>query len=399
VTYPGAACTVRVMPPLAAPVVDDLFARGFSRRHLFRIVTLLGASAALPFASEQALAQLSDVGRLPDDAVKINANEFPEGPSEQALAALAAVAKTGNRYQYPETAALVATAAEHEGLEPKHFAVYPGSSLALHHAVIALTSPKRALIVAEPGYEAAASAAEFIGAKVVRVPLRKDGSHDLPAMLKAARKQPTGVFYVCNPNNPTGTITSRADIEKLVAAKPAGSVVLIDEAYIHFCDEPPSVDLVRAGKDVVVLRTFSKVYGMAGLRAGFAIAREDLLKKVSAWNAGAMPVTAMAAAHAMLRDPDLVPARKRRNADRRAAVMRFFEEHGFTYTPSVSNKLMVDARMPTAQVIDGLKQRKVYVGRPWPVWPTHVRVSIGTDEEMTRFETAFLEVTSTARQG
>ncbi len=391
----------RIAPewPLAAAMLEDLAQRGFTRRHFFRIATLLGAGAALPFGSEHALAQLSNVGQLPDDAVKINANEFPEGPSEQALAALAEVAKKGNRYQYPATDALVVTAAELEGLEPNNFAVYPGSSLALHHAVVALTSPTRALIVATPGYEAAALAAELIGATVVRVPLRKDGAHDLAAMLKAAKRQPTGVIYVCNPNNPTGTVTPRADIEKLIAAKPAGSVVVIDEAYIHFSDEPPASDLIRAGKDVVVLRTFSKVYGMAGLRAGFAIARPDLLKRVAAWNAGAMPVTAMAAAHAMLRDPELVPARKRRNADRRAALMHFLEQHGFTYTPSVSNKLMVDARMPTQQVIDGLKQRKIYVGRPWPVWPTHVRVSIGTEDEMARFQAAFLEVTSATASG
>ena len=379
--------------------IDDLVQRGFTRRSLLRVAALLSAGASLPFASEHALAQLSDVGRIPDDAVKINANEFPEGPSERGLAALAAVAKNGNRYQYPETDALVAAAARLEGLEPAHFAVYPGSSLALHHAVIALTSPTRALIVADPGYEAVAHAAEFIGARVVRVPLRPDGSHDLPAMLAAAKKQPTGLFYVCNPNNPTGTVTPRAQIEALIAAKPADSVVLLDEAYIHFCDEPPATDLVRDGKDVVVLRTFSKIYGMAGLRAGFAIARHDLLQRVSSYNAGALPVTAMVAAHAMLLEPDFVPARKKRNAERRDDVKRFFDAHGFTYTPSVSNKLMVDARMPTQQVIDGLKQHGVYVGRPWPVWPTHVRVSIGLGEEMARFESAFLEVTSAVGRG
>jgi histidinol-phosphate aminotransferase len=373
-------------------VLDDLVQRGFTRRGLLRVAALLGAGAAFPFGSEHALAQLSDVGRIPDDAVKINANEFPEGPSERALAALAEVAKSGNRYQYPETEALVAAAAKLEGLEPAQFAVYPGSSLALHHAVIAFTSPKRAIVVADPGYEAAAHAAEFIGAKVVRVPLRSDGAHDLPAMSKAAKQQPTGLFYVCNPNNPTGTVTPRAQIEALIKAKPAGSVVLIDEAYIHFCDEPPAVDLVRAGRDVVVLRTFSKVYGMAGLRAGFAIARKDLLARVAGYNAGAMPVTAMAAARTMLLEPDLVAARKQRNAERRAALMRFFDAHGFAYTQSVSNKLMVDARKPTQQVIDGLKERKVYVGRPWPVWPTHVRVSIGSDDDMARFRSAFLEV-------
>ncbi len=373
----------------------DLLARGFTRRGLLKVVALASAGAALPFSSERALAQLSNAGALPEDAVKINANEFPDGPTERALAALAKAAARGNRYQYPETDALVAAAAKLEGLEPRHFSVYPGSSLALHHAVIAFTSPDKALVTADPGYEAAARAAEFIGAKVVRVPLREDASHDLPAMLAAAKSQPVGLFYVCNPNNPTGTVTPRADIEALVAAKPAGSVVLLDEAYIHFCDEPPGVDLVRAGKDVVVLRTFSKIYGMAGLRAGFAIARPELLARVSGWNTGALPATAMAAAHAMLGEPDVIAARKRANAARRADLMRFFDAHGFAYTPSVSNKLMVDARRPVKQVIDGLAGQNVYVGRPWPVWPTHVRVSIGSAADMERFKRAFLEVAST----
>src|SRR5262245_14861278 len=256
--------------------VRDLVERGFTRRQLLRVAALASAASALPFSSEHALAQLSNTGPISDDAVKINGNEFPEGPSPRALEALAAVARNGNRYQYPETEALVAAAAKLEHLEPEHFAVYPGSSLALHHAVIAFTGPKRALVTAEPGYEAAARAAEFIGAKVIRVPLRKsDAAHDLPAMLAAAKSEPVGLFYVCNPNNPTGTVTPRAEIEALIAAKPAGSVVLLDEAYIHFSDEPQGVDLIRADKDVVVLRTFSKIYGMAGLRAGFALGRKD----------------------------------------------------------------------------------------------------------------------------
>jgi histidinol-phosphate aminotransferase len=297
---------------LGRRALDDLVRRGFTRRGVLRVAALVGAGAALPFGSERALAQLSDAGHLPEDAVKINANEFPEGPSDRALKALITVARRGNRYQYPETDALVATAAKLEDLPAENFAVYPGSSLALHHAVIAFTSPKRALVTAEPGYEAAANAAEFIGAKVVRVPLRRDGSHDLPAMLAAAKTEPVGLFYVCNPNNPTGTVTPRAQIEALLADKPPDSVMLLDEAYIHFCDEPRGVDLVRAGKDVIVLRTFSKVYGMAGLRAGFALGRRDLLARATGYNSGAMPATAMATAHAMLLEPDLVPARKRR---------------------------------------------------------------------------------------
>ena len=372
----------------------DLVVRGFTRRHILRVGALLGASGALPFGSERALAQLSNVGPIPDDAVRINANEFPEGPSERALAALAEAARRGNRYQYQETDGLVAAAVALEGLQPEHFAVYPGSSLALHHAVIAFTSPTRAIVVAEPGYEAAAAAATFIGAPVVRVPLRADASHDLAAMLAASQRQPVGMFYVCNPNNPTGTVTPRADIEALVAAAPPGSPVLLDEAYIHLCDEPRGVDLVRGGKNVIVLRTFSKIYGMAGLRAGFAIGRKDLLARMTPWGTGAMPATAMAAAHAALGETELIAARKRGNDERRADLTRFFDTHGFRYTPSVANHLMVDARMPTGEVIDGLKQRNVYVGRPWPVWPTHVRVSIGSTADMERFKSAFLAVVS-----
>jgi len=370
--------------------LEDLTARGFTRRHVLRIAALV--TAALPLGSERALAQLSDAGALPADAVKINANEFPDGPSPRALAALAEAARHGNRYQYPETDGLVEAAAALEGLKVEHFAVYPGSSLALHHAVIAFTSPSRALVVAEPGYEAAGLAAAFIGAPVIRVPLRPDAAHDLPAMLAASRKQPVGLFYVCNPNNPTGTVTPRAAIEALVAAAPHDAVVLLDEAYIHLCDEPRGVDMVRAGKNVVVLRTFSKIFGMAGLRAGFAIARKDLLARMTPWNTGAMPATAMAAAHAALGEHELIAARKRANAERRNDLMRFFDAHGFRYTPSVANHLMVDARRPAPEAIAAMKQRNVYVGRPWPVWPTHVRVSIGSAADMERFKTAFLEV-------
>jgi histidinol-phosphate aminotransferase len=377
---------------LGRAAASELAGRGFTRRQMLRVVALASAASALPFSSERALAQLSDAGNLPDDAVKINANEFPEGPSERALEALAQVAHNGNRYQYPETEALVAAAAQLENLRPEHFSMYPGSSLALHHAVIAFTSPKRALVTAEPGYEAAARAAEFIGAKVLRVPLRHDGAHDLPAMLTAAKSEPVGLFYVCNPNNPTGTVTPRSEIDSLVANKPAGSVVLLDEAYIHFCDEKPGVDFVRERKDVVVLRTFSKIFGMAGLRAGFALAHKELLGRMTGWNTGALPVTAMAAARTMLGEPELIAARKRANTERRTDLMQFFDAHGFKYTPSVSNALMVDARMPTQKVVEGLKQQNVYVGRPWPVWPTHVRVSIGSAAELARFKSAFLEV-------
>src|SRR6202041_1222686 len=162
-------------------------------------------------------------------------------------------------------------------------------------------------------------AAKVSGAEVIKVPLadpKGEASHDMKAML-AASSTP-GVIYICNPNNPTGTVTSRADIEYAVAKAPKGTIILIDEAYIHLSDLQSSLDFVKEGKNVIVLRTFSKLYGMAGIRMGFAVGRPDLLKQMSKFGGmNALPVTAVAAAKASLLDADLVPTRKKIVADTR----------------------------------------------------------------------------------
>lgn len=379
-------------------VRHDLVTRGFSRRHFGRIAALMSAGAAMPLVHEGSLAhaQLSSLGRsLPPGAVKINANENPNGPAPAALEALMRVAKNGGRYQYQETYAMMETAAKLEGLKSENFIPYPGSSLALHHGVIAFVSPERGLVTVDPGYEAAARAAEAFDVPVERVPLIKKGArHDVKAMMAAAKKMNAGMIYICNPNNPTGTTTSRKDIEYVLANKPAGSIVLLDEAYIHFTDEPFGSDLVKAGKDVIVLRTFSKIYGMAGLRAGFAMARPDLLAKMRKYASGALPVTGMIAATESLKDSELVPGRKAKVGAIRSDLYAFMDKKGFEYTPSKSCKFMVDTRMPVQKFIDGMREHNVFVGRPWMAWPTWNRVSIGTEKEMEKFKAAFVKVVS-----
>ncbi len=201
-----------------------------------------------------------------------------------------------------------------------------------------------------------------------------------------------GLIYICNPNNPTGTLTSDADLDWLVDHLPAGSVLLLDEAYTHIAGARLRSDLVLAGKDVIILRTFSKIYGMAGLRAGAAIGRPELLAKVTQYSSGALPITAMVAATASLKCPELVPKRRRIIADIRGDVFAFLDRHGFNYVPSASNKFMVDVGRPGEEIIQALRQEKIYVGRVWPSWPTHVRVTIGTAEEMEKFQRAFLKV-------
>jgi len=324
-------------------------------------------------------------------AVVIDSNENPLGPSQAAREAMAAMIPQGGRYSDNLTDELVNTFAQIESLNPDYVHATVGSTPPLALSVLAFTSPQRSYVTADPGFELGMMTAEHAGARVVKVPLTKTYAHDVKAMLAAG--QDAGVFYICNPNNPTGTLTPRPDIEYLLANKPKDSVILVDEAYIHLTEAPNSLDLVKAGKDVVVLRTFSKVYGLAGIRCGFVIARPDLLEKIMArggWNF--MPVTAVVAATASLKDPNLVPERRRINATIRQQTFDWMSRSGFSFIPSESNCFMVDVKRPGQEVRDAMAKENVLVGRIWPIMPTWVRVTVGTQEEMQRFQTAFQKV-------
>ncbi len=368
----------------------ELVARGFSRRNFGRLASIIAAGSTLPFANEAALAQLSMVKGMPADAVKIDANENPMGPCAEALEAIHKVAANGGRYLYQETFNMTDTLAEQEGVKPTYVKAFAGSSAPLHQAVLAFCSPSKPFVMADPGYEQGAGAAKFLGAKTIRVPLMKDYSHDVKAMVAASPD--AGLIYICNPNNPTGSITKKSDIEWAVANKPKGSVIMIDEAYYHLAGISPCSDMVAADKDVIILRTFSKIYGMAGIRAGAAIARPDLLEKIGAYSAGALPTTGMAAANASLKVKTLIPERREKIKIIREDTMGFLDKHGYKTVTSVSNKFMVDVKRPAQEVIMALRKENVYIGRPWPVWPTSVRVSVGLPEEMAKFKTAFLKV-------
>jgi histidinol-phosphate aminotransferase len=324
----------------------------------------------------------------PKDAVLINANENPLGPCGVACGAINDVASQGGRYSDWMTGDLIKTFAAAEGLKPEYIRAFPGSSGPLHYSVLAFTSPTKSYVTADPGYEAGAHAAKIAGARVVNVPLTKTYSHDVKAMLAAGPD--AGMFYICTPNNPTGTLTSHSDIEFMLANKPAGSILLVDEAYIHFSDATTALDLVKADKDVIVLRTFSKIYGMAGLRCGFAIARPDLLEKMSAFSGwSAMPITAVAAASASLKDARLVPDRKHINSTIREATFEWLAKNGYSFVPSQSNCFMLEVKRPAKEAIAAMAAQNVFIGRPWPVWPTHVRITVGTQAEMERFQAAF----------
>ena len=363
---------------------------------LFRIFA--GGAAALPLFSEFALAQDAEQrmargsGRrsFGPDYVRISSNENPMGPSKEGLEALVKVAPQAWRYSpNGEEGELANTIAEIEGVPLDHVALYSGSSDPLFRTACAFTSPSRSWTMADPGYGGGAPA--FIGSKLVKVPLRKDYSHDTQAMMKADSE--AGVYYICNPNNPSGTLTPREDIEFLLANKKKDSIVLSDEAYIHFSTKAQSAnDLVAAGKDVIVLRTFSKIYGMAGIRAGFALGRPDLLAKLRPFGVGFLPVPALACATASLKAKTLVADRRTLNKDIRSATFEFLEKKGIKYVPSEANFFMMEVGRPGGEYAKLMADQKVIIGRVWPAWPTMVRVTVGTAEEMAKFKAGVAKI-------
>jgi histidinol-phosphate aminotransferase len=377
-------------------VQENLIARGFSRRHFSRVVSMMAAGAALPFYNEAALAQSASsvYGAIPSDVVRINGNENPLGPCDAAVEAANKITRYLNRYQPTNEIDQFKTAlAESEGLKTENIAAFAGSSDPLYRITLAFTSPTRSLVMGDPGYEASGRAANFIGSKVHRIPLRSDYSHDVKAMLAADPN--AGLFYICNPNNPSGTITSKEDIQWLLDNKPKGSLLLLDEAYIHFSNADRGTPWVAQGKDVIVLRTFSKAYGMAGLRLGMALGRPDLLAKMMPYGAGGfLPMTGLVAATASIKSPGLVPARRNANAATRETVFNFLEQKKFSYIPSSTNFFMLEVNRPGKEMAAAMVKEKVLIGRTWPVWPTKVRVTIGSAEDMKRFQSALLKVTA-----
>ena len=288
----------------------------------FQIVTepMLAAAARRPYAK---------------DGVMIDSNENPLGPGQAAREAISAIIPQGGRYLLNLTEDLIETFAQQEGLNPDYVHVFAGSSPALRFTVVAFTSPHRSYVTADPGYEGGMMAAGASQARVVKVPLNKAYAHDVKGMIAAAPD--AGLFYICNPNNPTGTLTPHADIEFLVENKPKGSIVMVDEAYLHFCDAPSTIDLVKAGKDVVVLRTFSKTYGMTGWRAGYAVAKEPFmtaLKKIVLYSTNGVTTFVQNAMIEALKTPEAEIARLREEyRKRRDLIVAGLNEVGLTCEP------------------------------------------------------------------
>ena len=365
-----------------------------SRRSFLRFSAAAATVAGFHTATEPMLAsaarRLSAVDGAVDrkSAIYLDSNENPLGPCAAARQAIAEITPSGGRYLddlSEQLSRLLAT----EGLKADYVGLHSFErAAALHGSGVHFTVAE--LRHCRSGIEAGIFMSRISGARVVAVPLTRSFAHDVRAMVASASD--AGVIYICNPNNPTGTLTEHSEIEYAVEKKPKDAVVLVDEAYLHFSDAVSATDLVKADKDVIVLRTFSKAYGLAGIRCGFAIARPDLLDRLDNFGGNFMPITAVAAATASLKDVQLIPERKRINAAVRAEIFQWLDHNGYNYIPSQANCFMLDAKRPAKAVVEAMAKQNVMIGRVWPVMPNWTRITVGTHEEMAQFQAALRKV-------
>lgn len=353
------------------------------------------AAAAQGPGTHRGMADMGEMRNLSPDTVIISSNENPLGPAQSALAAIGATAPLGGRYHGEEAMKTVMVFNDLFSLKHGYVALTPGSGGPLDLALMSNIGPDKPLIYGDPSYEQGPRAADTMKAPKIPVPLTPTYAHDVKAMLKAHPSP--GAYYIVNPNNPTGTMTPREDILWLLANKPAGSVVIVDEAYHHFSNDETVIDQVALDKDIIVLRTFSKIYGMAGLRAGVAVARPDLLAKFAtvappARSLASISITSAAAARASLQDKDLVPLRRKINADIRTDTLEFLDKKGYKVVPgSQANFFMVDVKRPGREFQQAMLKQNIAIGRTWAALPNYVRVTVGTKAEMEKFQTAFVK--------
>ena len=401
------------------PKLASMSRRGFTK--------LLGAGAAYVAVRPSVVLSRESLPRafvrasvsLP--AVRLNSNENPYGPSQMALKAMTQAFDVVWRYPDETTDVLLETVAKVNGVTSDQVMLGNGSGeilklcaaaftgpLANERGAVELSRPTRGpamnfvpgrgkLVVADPTFEAILNHARVSGAEIAKVPLTNTFTHDLPKMIAAASE---GLIFICNPNNPTASITPKGAIRDFISKVPKETMILVDEAYFHYADSPDYesvIPLVKDHPNLIVARTFSKIYGMAGLRCGYCIAQRETIQRMrphQTWDS--VNVLAAAAAIASLSDSNQVSDSRRLNTQVKRFVLGELDKMGYQHIPSQANFIMVDVKRPVREVTDGLRQQGIYVGRLFPPLPTHMRVTIGKQAEMERFITAFRQVTKAA---
>ena len=365
-----------------------------SRRHFAHLLGI-GAAAAI-VRPRITIAKQTATVPAPTKAgmVRLSANENPYGPSAKAHEAMKNAHPMCNRYPDEANDVLIDKIAKINNVSREQIAIGDGSSEILKLCAETFTGPTQGkLIAADPTFEAILEYSKACGAEVVKVPLTSSYTHDLEKMGASAQK---GLVYVCNPNNPTASITPKNELREFIAKTSPETMILVDEAYFHYADSPDyesAIPLVKDHPNLIVARTFSKIYGMAGLRCGYCVAQPGTIKRMHGFQMwDSVNIMALAAASASLDDESQVTNGKKMNSEAKSFTLTELDKMGYKSIPSQANFIMFDCKKPVAPVIKAMKERNVQVGRLFPALPNHMRLTIGKHSEMESFVSAFKQV-------
>jgi histidinol-phosphate aminotransferase len=368
---------------------EELVSRGYNRRDFGRIAALLGGG----LAAAQVAPAIAQAPRPVPGMVRLESNECWTGPFPTgADAAMRAIA-TSNRYEPDgDHAELFAAVTAVEGVPADRILGWPGSSDPLCRSAVSFASPMRGIVTADPTFEPIWMTGDWLGAKVSKVPLTPDHRHDVRAMLAADPS--AGLYYICSPNNPTGTLTPVEDIAWLAEHKAKDAVILVDEAYIHFAGAPSAAKLAATRDDVIVMRTFSKLFGMAGMRLGLTFASQALHQRMMRYDGplvtDMLPMTAVACATASLPLADQIAARRAQMVSVRDETIAHLTRRGLRTVPgSRANMFMVEWKTATPKAMTAaFLDQGVQIGRSWTALPAMSRITVGSGEDMQKFRLA-----------
>ena len=364
-----------------------------SRRKLLHGIAAAGTVIAAGARSVRAFAPNGLKQPLPSAPASgptlLNRNENAYGPSVKVQAVIREAAAASNRYARGEYDALRKMLAELHKVKPEQIVLGSGSSEILRTSAAAYLGPNKELLVPDPTYPSLGNYAEANGIQVVRIPLTKMQEHDTDAMLARADSS-TGLVYICNPNNPTGTLTPRKNVESFIGKLPADVMILIDEAYHHFVSTTSSyrsfLDYPLDDPRVVVARTFSKIYGLAGLRIGYSVSSREVASRLSALRLpNGVTIVSVKAAIAALEDTAYLRMAAKRNADDRQEFMNQVNARMLRAIDSHANFVLLNPLRPVSEVLLHLEKYDVHVAPSIPAMERYIRVSLGTPSEMREF--------------
>jgi len=379
------------------------------RRFIGGLATALGAASLNPFKLAAQQRQRGNRGASTDpnapkkDPVaeyekmaKLANNENPYGPSEVVMKAMNDAWKYSNRYGYPDGNIREAIA-QHHGVKPENVLISAGSGEILKLVDDTYLQEHKIVVGAEPTYNSVYQYVTNSKARAIKTPLRKDYSIDIDAIIHETKmhSRDVGLVYICNPNNPTGVVVNKDEIRKLISSIPEEIPVLIDEAYHHFVDNPnyePSIKYVTAGHRVIIARTFSKIAALAGMRLGFAIAPPDMVAEMQPFALSSINAIVKWGGVASLKDSATETKIKAVNKQLRDRTTGELAAYGYEVIPSDTNFFMVHIKTDMGPIQTKFAEKNVLVGRRFPPMDEWLRVSVGTDDEMKRFVSAFKEI-------